>query len=708
MLIITEKPSVARQFAQALKADAKEPFIFRNKAGAVTITHCRGHLLEAWEPVEYDERFGKWDMSTLPIVPADFKYKPIKDSKKILVAVTKLIKEAMKGNEEIVVATDAGREGEVIARLVLSYAGADTYERKSRFWVSESTAEPKVVHEGLKERFVLKKYDGLARTGLIWKKCDWIYGMNMTRLFSLLAQSSGLRGKESTMNTGRVQTAVLYEVFRREKEIENFKSEKYEEFEIVTNGGVTAKLVKSGGKDTRFEDGSKYIEDAEKALVKNKAVLVKDVQEKSEVTESPLLYNTSDLQKDAYRVYGFNPDKTLSLMQTLYEEKGTLSYPRTPSRVLGEGNEALAQEWLQAQLVHEKELSKVIRKEKYTVANKRLFNNAKLEDHYGLVPLKYMEDDGSDAYKVWRLVQVRFLMQGMDPFVRQKTEVTLEKVPYVFVGTRSVVTDVGWKRIEIKKTAKSGEEEEEDDDVKEPGKPVRKGMVQEVVSWQVEKKKTKPPSLYNYATLLAFMQNPRGEKEGKKLVGIGTEATRAAHIKGLEKHLLMVNRKGLRSTDKGKTLLGMISRIGALKDNIQAKETTAWEEIGETRPEELYQKTVQLVRDVVKGVEIPKGGGGTAGRESLGKCPKCGRNVYEGNKVYFCEGFKEKKCDVTIWKKTEGIVIMKGMIRTLLEGKEIQHLKCEGKGKRKYEGSFRLDKDGNLVIKEKGYRNGKV
>jgi DNA topoisomerase-3 len=638
MLIITEKPDVARQFSTALKASLAAPYTYINKDKNLVVTHCRGHLLEMARAEQYDERMRRWNYQSLPVIPEEFKYniRSEKGTGDILRTVIKLVKEAIKNKDEILIATDAGREGEVIARLVLAYAKADGYEKLSRFWVSESTAEPKVVLEGIQKRKLLRAYDALAELGIVWKKCDWIFGINMTVLFSLL-------GKE-TMNTGRVQTAVLREVYERHKKVERFVPKPYKEMEIETEDGIAAFLIKPNG-DQMFDEDSIYIQQAEKALLENKVALIRKIEEKTEITEPPLLYSSSDLLKDAYKLYGFPPDRTADIMQKLYEEQGVLSYPRTPSRVLGEGNEDIAQRWIREQLGYEKQWEEKIDLKKYTVANKRLFNNGKLEDHYGLVPLKYMTPEKGDGYKIWKLVQLRFLMQGMEKNVINRNEVLLECGAYQFQGKYSHTIQAGWKVAEAVKYEK--EEKEEIEILKK----LRNGMLERVVSYQVYKRKTKPPRLYNYGTIIGFMQNPKNEDEGKKLVGIGTEATRASIIKGLERNGLIKENKGLVATEKGKKLLKMIEEEKVLRHTVLPEETTLWEELGSKCPDKLFEKTVSLVREVVKNME---GQMAIRERETFGKCPACGGDIYEGENSYYCSNYKEKDCKVHLNKLIMG------------------------------------------------------
>jgi DNA topoisomerase-3 len=670
MLIITEKPDVARQFSGALRAELKSPYTYINTGKNILITHCRGHLLEMARAEQYDIRMRKWNYQSLPVVPSEFRYNIRKEKgvKDILKTVSTLIKEAIRNKDEIMIATDAGREGEVIARLVLGYAKAEAYDKLSRFWVSESTAEPKVVFEGIEKRKPLKAYDRLAELGITWKKCDWIFGINMTVLFSLM-------GRE-TMNTGRVQTAVLREIYERQKKVEGFVPKEYNELEIITEDGIAAVLIKPNG-DQMFDVDSIFIKQAEEAVFKNKNIIIRKITEKKEATEPPLLYSSSDLIKEAYRLYGFSPDKTVSIMQKLYEEKGVLSYPRTPSRVLGEGNEALAGAWIKEQLSHEKEWEGTIDLKKYTVANKRLFNNEKLEDHYGLVPLKYMAPDAGDGYKIWKLVQRRFLMQGMDKYIVEKNEVIMETGGYLFLGKYSHTIQKGWKAAEIMRRDKADEEE-----VKEIFKVLRQGMLQKVVECKAKKKKTKPPLLYNYGTIIGFMQNPKNESEDRKLVGIGTEATRPATLKGLETHGLMKDVKGLVATEKGKKLLKLLEQDKLLRKTIRPEETTAWEEMGAASPGKLLESTIFLVKEVVKNME---GQMAIHERESFGKCPACGGDIYEGENSYYCSNYKDKECKVHLNKlimgntfdkekareffKTLETPVMKGMTK---DGNEVE------------------------------------
>ena len=692
MLVITEKPQVAKHFADALDASAVRPFEYRDAGNKYVITHCRGHLLSLWDAVQYDIRMKNWNLESLPVIPQAFKYNVIKETAKILLKVKELILAAVKNEEEIMVATDAGREGEVIARLVLNYAKIENYEKMSRFWVSESTSEKKVVLKGIEDRRLLKNYDALALEGLSWKKSDWIYGINLTVLFTLMAQYSFWKGKRETMNFGRVQTAVLYEVYRRQKEIENFKERVYKELEIITDDGIKAFLVKPdyyNGGDKKFDEDSAYIKNAEEEIKasRTRTLYTEDVEREQITREPPLLYSTSELQKEAYRLYGFSPAKTLQIMQDVYEKRGALSYPRTPSRVLGEGNEEKAQEWLEEQLRHEKEIEKYILRERFTLKNRRLFNSGKLDDHHGLVPTKYLEKEDTDEYKIWRLVQMRFLMQGMRANVTENVKIIFKMSMYTFIGRFKLEIFDGWKRFE------NAREKDEEEVLSIP--VIRKGVLRNIKSWDVRKLKTKPPKLHNYSSILAFMQNPRGDDEEQKLIGIGTEATRASHIKGLEDHKMVTGKKGFTVTEKGERLLKLVQRCALLKDNIQAKETTEWEILGKKDPVLLLEKTKAVVKDVVefykKEEEKIKN---EAVREVIGTCPLCGKRVYEGSKVYFCENFSnDKKCKYMLWKSSGGIEIKTQDAKDLFLKKTI--LK-KGRGLMDY--LLSLDEKGELRV----------
>jgi DNA topoisomerase-3 len=574
--------------------------------------------------------------------------------------VSVLLQKAVREQDEIVIATDAGREGEVIARLVLQYARVEGYQKISRFWVSESVAEPKVVLAGLQNRKPLLEYDGIGLLGLTWKKCDWIFGINLTVLYSLLAKE--------TMHVGRVQTAVLYEIRERERAIEKFVPRKYRELQIETANGLVAYLVKPKTNDRQFEENSEYIKKALDILKTDGRLQVVNKEVVEEEKMPPRLYATSDLYREAYRLYGFAPSKTAAVMQKLYEEKGVLSYPRTPSRVLGEGNEAIAQEWIKEQLAYETALAKVIDTEKYRVGNKRLFDNTKLEDHYGLVPLKYMEKEDSDYYKIWRLVQLRFLMQGMKNSIEEDVMITLERGTYRFQGKYKQVKQPGWKMLEMKKKEKK---EEPEIVVKIE---LRKGMIEKIERMKIAEKQTKPPLLYTYDTIMGFMQNPKNES-GANLKGIGTEATRANIIKMLETHNLIVGGKYLTSADKGKKLLEYIAGNELLAENIKAAETMNWEALGNENPELLLGKTTDLVRKVVKNMEavmtVEKE------RETFGKCPKCGGDMYEGEKSYYCSNYKKEgvECKVHLAKKIMGNEFDKKAAREFFRTGETELLK---------------------------------
>lgn len=675
---MTEKPSVAREFATVLKAGKKGKYEYRNESHGITITHCIGHLLEAAEPQAYDKSFVKWKYEQLPIIPREIKYVPRAEAREVLESVTRILREGMKGEEEIVIATDAGREGEVIARLVVKYAGLEKYGNITRFWESEALTEG-VIKKGLKKRKSIREYDNLARVGLAWKTADWIYGINITRLYSLV------KGKMQSI--GRVQTAVLNELYKREKEREEFVAEKYVQLVVVTNEGCRARLVHEGEDRKDFETGSKYVQSAFEKVNEEKILRVVRVDKKEKRERPPKLFNINELQREAYRVYGYEPQKTAEIAQRLYEVRKTLSYPRTPSRVMGEENIERVKELYRIQVENIKGLEKYTSEEYFVKENKRLFNNAELEDHHALVPLAFMKDDDTEEYRIWNLVQVRFLMQAMEDYVRDETKVRFVCGKYAFAGAFTAVTAPGWKILDMSK-----EDEEEE-------KCNAQYMVNEMVRVEkanVEVKQTNPKPLYDYDTILGFMENPRG-KGGEKLIGIGTPATRASILDLLKKRKYIGERKRkIMLTREGRELVELIRENELLRNVISAETTTEWERISEQSPAKLVEYTRELVFNVVKSME---GFMATkTEREVLGTCPACGGSILEGDKNYYCANYKQERggCKQSVFKHIHGVEITKEMMKTLLKLKTIGVF--EGINKDQEQVSFGLRVDEKEII----------
>lgn len=650
MVILAEKPSVAKSFAQALNATSKEKNIYRNEEKNIVITHCIGHLLEALEPDEYEKKWTQWKYETLPIIPGTMKYKPIADKKELLNKIKKVFEEAQEKNDEILIATDAGREGEVIARLVLWYAGYAVGKKAFRFWESEALTD-EVIKRGIAKRKPLSEFNELAKTGMAWKTCDWLYGINMTRLLTIK--------KHKLLTVGRVQTAVLNEILKREEERNTFQEEHYNEVTIVLEDGLKLTLLNEEGTGTKFEKNSIYASKAAEEIKEIKTCVLKKVVNEKKRKPAPQLYDITQLEREAFRVYGYEPAATLKIAQKLYDpEEGALSYPRTPSRVMGESNVELVRTIYRMLIEAEPEYNKITSEKNIRVENKRLFNNAELEDHHGLVVLKYKKKSDSEEYKIWEMVKIRLLMQMADEYVVDEQEIQAQVGKYTFKGKGTSVAQMGWKGLQ-----KFHEGDTETDQM--CMKTYQEGIEEKIRSVKLEVKKTKPRELYTFDTILGFMKNPSND-EGQKLLGIGTPATRQEILEVLKKRKY-IEKKGkyLQATEEGKELIGVVRENEILRNNISAETTTDWERIAKEDPGQLIENTKNLVTKVIKSMEVSMAA--EVEREVIGICPACGGRMLEGEKSFYCENYKEEKgkCEQKVFKHVLGVDINKEKAKEL-------------------------------------------
>ena len=564
MLILTEKPSVAKDFAKALGCNfSSADKCFKSADGSIFISNCVGHLFELNEPAVYNPEFKNW--KKLPVIPDQFHYHvspELKDAARIVVGLLKNHK-----NDEILIATDADREGEIIARECLKAAGILDISRIRRFWVSQALT-PVVIKDGISKAKALGNYDLLSEQGFARQHSDWLVGINGTRF---ITNKSG-----TLFPVGRVQTAVLSAISERCLAIKNFVPEKYYEIFGEFNPPNGAKIkgiyVDSTGnaklKDTFLANELKrYLNSPVKCL-----------EVKSEKKESlpPQLYSLNDLQKDAFRYFNYSAEKTLKLVQKLYEDYKCVSYPRTPSKVMGSQNVQLCSDLYQKFLTQYLEYFVLHPFYKIDASNKRIFNDSKLEAHHAIIPLEKMPVGASgDEENIYNLILERFMLAFAPVHVYEKQSVKLGVGNYQFKVEGRKVLDEGWQKFRrFTRLLKEKDEDKEEVQILDSidWNNLTLGSVEPV------QKTTKPPKHFNEASILAFMENPKGESEDKKLVGIGTPATRHTFIpKLLRSKYIEIQNNNLVMTKNGEKLLNLVREtpLAALAD---VGETTRWEE----------------------------------------------------------------------------------------------------------------------------------
>jgi len=664
LLILTEKPSVAKAFADALKVPRKDLFWENDN---YCIVNALGHLLENYAPEDYDSTLKKWSLGGLPIVPEEVKFKPILKTKEQL-AIVKICFVRHK-NEPLLLATDAEREGELIGSEILNYVGFDNYKNAKRFWVSEALT-PEVIRAGIESAKPLSEYASYKKQGFARQHADWLVGMNLTRLISLKS--------DKLLHFGRVQTALLGAIYKRDFSIKNFSPESYCEVKAVLKGEhqFSVKLLNPDDEEfpTRFPKSSRLIKEIESKKGLMKSGIISDINKEEKKELPPQLYNLTALQKEAHKKYSYSPEETLNLAQNLYEKYKCLSYPRTPSRVMGDDNVNLFKDIFN-KLVdvynNGSEYSVYLSgsdPQNITKENKRIFNSADLQDHHALIPLCPRPLTCSlDEANVYYLVFKRFFDVLKPPFIYNSITINMLISGHTFMGKGTEVLQSGWKT--------SHEIDDEDD--KEPPdnySGLKERQEYPVLSIDTEEKKTQPKKHYTFTSLLQLMENPLNE-DGKRLTGLGTPATRGSILQKLvDRKYVSLKGKSVLITDDGKFLIENVLKNEELSAFISIPETTRWEDKLHENTAVFIDDIKNFVRRAVKNTDMSIY---QQDSSSLGKCPLCAGNIYEGKKNYYCSNYKsDKHCRFTIWKEISAAAVTSTDVQALLSGKKTKVKKC--------------------------------
>ena len=627
-LVIAEKPSVALALAKVFGATKKHDGYI--EGGGYMVSWCYGHLLALAEPEQYDEKFKRWSYSSLPIIPDKWKHIILRDKKKQLTTLFDLMN--TRAVESIVCATDAGREGELIFRLVYLYSKCK--KPIERLWIS--SMEDEAIREGFEHLRSGSDYDLLYEAAACRAQADWLVGMNASRLFSVL-YGSGL-------NVGRVMSPTLALIVQREKEINSFESKAFYVPEI-TCGGFTASADRSDDKATA--ESIRHACDGQSAVVTSVDIQKKKVQ-------PPKLYDLTTLQRECNRILGYTAQQTLDYLQSLYEKK-LCTYPRTDSRYLTEDMRDTAGklvEWL-------KENMAVGKGNMGNADLIRITDNNKVTDHHAIIPtVEISKTDLSELPKgeraVLDLIAVRLLCATAQPHSFEAATVTLDCADHIFTAKGKSVIQNGWKEIEglyLAQIRQNADQEEAD------LPKLVKGWTFDPVKASVREGKTTPPKRYTEDTLLSAMETTGADEtpDDAERKGLSTPATRAATIEKLVSCGFAERRKKLLiPTDKG------VNLITILPDNIKSPLLTAkWEaqlkqvERGELSADSFMNGIADMVRDLVQANDRPKeeyismfpsrNDEGVV----VGACPRCGYAVKNRQKGYFCNN---RDCSFILWK----------------------------------------------------------
>ena len=626
ILVIAEKPSVGAAIGKVLGASSrKDGYLEGNN---YIVSWCVGHLVGLADASSYDERFAKWRYSDLPIVPEEWLFEVPKDKQKQFKVLRDLMRD--KRVTELVCATDAGREGELIFRLVYKKAGCT--KPFKRLWIS--SLEDSAIREGFAHLRDSGEYDRLYEAALARSKADWIVGINGTRLFSTLYHKK--------LVVGRVQTPTLAMLVEREGKITTFHKEKY--FNVhISKDSLTADMEK-----VKTEDEAKAIA----AACDKKQAVVSSLKKETKTVNPPKLYDLTTFQRESNRYYGFTAQQTLDLVQSLYEKK-LLTYPRTDSQFITEDMESTARQVigivsrkvpLFEGIIHEPDIG-------------RITNNAKVTDHHAIIPTVQLENQDltelpESEQKIIRLVAMRLLSAIGEKHIYDETSVTLTCEGYEFKAKGKTVVQDGWKSVErcFKETLKSKEKDEPERSLPSLNE---KDILSSVDS-SVTEHYTSPPKPYTEDSLLSAMEtagNAEFDDDTEKK-GLGTPATRAGIIEKLVKGGF-VERKGksLVPTKDGNNL------VCVLPEQITSPTMTAeWEntlmqiERGNADSNKFLSGIVGMTSELVKAYPFLSDSEANrfdTGRESIGKCPRCGSPVYVGKGNYYCSN---KECSFCMWE----------------------------------------------------------
>ena len=632
-LVIAEKPSVAMSLAAVLGATKRKDGYL--EGSGYLVSWCAGHLLELAQPEAYKEQYAKWRYEDLPILPENWKYEVPKDKKTQLALLCRLMKD--KRVDSVVCATDAGREGELIFRLVYEYAGCN--KPMERLWIS--SMEDAAIREGFDHLCPGSDYDKLYDAAVCRAGADWLIGINATRLFSVLY---GV-----TLNVGRVMSPTLALLVQRESDIESFISKPFYVPEI-TCGGFTA----SGEKMSERSEAEKIRIDCD-----HNSAFVRSVEKQVKTIQPPRLYDLTTLQRECNRIYGYTAQQTLDYVQSLYEKK-LATYPRTDSQYLTKDMQVTAASlilWLRDNMPFGKGCAGEPDIDRVT-------DDSKVTDHHAIIPtVEIARTDLSELPSgerdVLTLLAVRLLCATTQANRFEAVTAILDCQGHTFTAKGKTILQSGWKEVERIHRMSIRQSETEHRENEDSALPVLKeGETFETVSASLREGKTSPPKHYTEDTLLSAMETAGAEDmpDDAERKGLGTPATRAATLEKLvSAGFVQRKKKQLIPTEKGRNL------IAVLPDNIKSPILTAeWEsmlkqvEHGELSATTFMDQIADMSRTLVKEHTAPEErfadlfpSSRETAQEAVGVCPRCGAPVYEGKKGFFCDN---RECSFALWK----------------------------------------------------------
>ena len=626
ILVVAEKPSVAQTIGKVLGATSRKDGYLEGEA--YLVSWCVGHLVGLADASVYDQRYAKWRYDDLPIIPEEWLYEVPKDKMQQFKVLSALMKD--KRVTELVCATDAGREGELIFRLVYQKAGC----RKpfKRLWIS--SLEDSAIRDGFQHLRDSSEFDRLYEAALSRSKADWIVGINGTRLFSTLYHKK--------LVVGRVQTPTLAMLVERDGKITTFRKEKY------FNVHIQKDSLKASLEKIKTEEEAKRIAEA----CDKKQASVSSLKKERKTVNPPKLYDLTTLQREANRYFSFTAQQTLDLVQSLYEKK-LLTYPRTDSQFITDDMEGTVRQVISI-LCRKLPLFDGVA---YTPDIDRISNNAKVTDHHAILPTVQVEkldiaELPESEQKILRLVATRLICATGEKHIYDETTMTVSCEGSLFTAKGKTVVQDGWKGIELrfKATLKSKEKEEPEAVLPE----VTEGDILQNVVSSVSEHFTSPPKAFTEDTLLSAMESAGNEAfdDETEKKGLGTPATRAGIIEKLV--------KGGFAERKGKSLIPTkdgLNLVCVLPEQITSPAMTAeWEntlmqiERGNADADAFLSGIAAMTSELVKAYPFLSDAEASrfdTARETVGKCPRCGSPVYVGKGNFYCSN---RECSFCLWE----------------------------------------------------------
>ena len=644
-LVIAEKPSVARDIARVLGANQKNGGILEGKN--YVVTWALGHLVTLADPEEYDRKYEKWEMATLPMLPKEMKLVVIRQTgRQFSVVKTQLFR---KDIGEIIIATDAGREGELVARWILEKAGC--HKPIKRLWISSVT--DKAIKEGFANLKDGHDYDNLYRAAVARAEADWLVGMNGTRALTCKYNAQ--------LSCGRVQTPTLAMIAKREEEIRKFVPKEYYGISLET---LDVKWTWRDEKTKSFRTFSRERAEQIKGRLENAALEITSVEKKAKKTMAPGLYDLTTLQREANLKYGFSAKETLNIMQRLYENHKVLTYPRTDSRYIGKDIVPTIKERLKACGIGPYRKLAGALMNKPVQVNGSFVDDKRVSDHHAIIPTEQfvqLDHMTNEERKIYDMVVRRFLAVLYPASQYEQVTMEAKAAGETFAASGKVIKSLGWREV-YEGGADDDLEDDTDDEkkLKDQRLPEMKtGTRLKILKTSLNTGKTKPPARFTEATLLAAMENPvkfmeTRDKEAVKTLGetggLGTVATRADIIEKLF-HSFMMEKKGneIHITSKAKQLLELVP------EDLKKPELTAdWEmKLSQIAKGRIRQGDfLHQIRDYTcEIVDEIKTGEGTFRHDNLTNkvCPQCGKKLLAVNgknsKMLVCQdrecGYRE-------------------------------------------------------------------